>query len=126
MQRRSPAVCIMQRPVEAVVGLSCTWSDPKLTHVLICVHVCRLHDRMPVLDCNYIRRGLATDCSAERGDGTPTMDFDAGDEMEVNGEGSLGLGEPADPLACLLGLASTNQLCAIDATMHDRSGSVGT
>ena len=80
-------------------------------------------------DCNYIGRGLATDCSAERSDGAPTMDlmdFDAGHEMEVNGEGSLGLGEPADPLACLLGLASTNQLCAIDATMHDRSGSVGT
>ena len=92
-------------------------------------------------DCNYIGCGLATDCSAERGDGAPTMDlmdFDAGHEMEVNGEGSLGhemevngegslgLGEPADPLACLLGLASTNQLCAIDATMHDRSGLVGT
>ena len=80
----------------------------------------------------YIRRGLATDCSAERDDGTPTMDVDAGDEMEVNGEGSLRLlgarapWEPADPLAYILGLASTNQLCAIDATMHDRSDWVGT
>ena len=53
-------------------------------------------------------------------------DFDAGDEMELNGEGSLGPSEPAYPQACLLLLASTNQPSATDATLHDRRGSVST